>query len=186
MPARPAIGGALCGGFLCLLPSVAGNGFEEVTGILDGRLAVGAVVLLLIAKPLATASSVGSGNPGGVFTPTLLIGACTGLLVATGLHALFGDAIAPPGSYALVGLAAALAATTHAPLMSALLACELSGDYQLVLPLLVACALAAGVARRLYIDSVYTAELTRRGLRWRLTLDGRRVIESQQNSTDVV
>jgi H+/Cl- antiporter ClcA len=54
------------------------------------------------------------------------------------------------------------------------------------LPLLVACAIASGVARRLYIDSVYTAELTRRGLRWRLTLDGRRVIESQQNSTDVV
>jgi chloride channel protein, CIC family len=186
MPVRPAVGGALCGVFLCLLPSVAGNGFEEVTGILDGRLAVGAVALLLIAKPLATASSVGSGNPGGVFTPTLLIGACTGLLVATGLHAIFGDAIAAPGSYVLVGLAATLAATTHAPLMSALLACELSGDYQLVLPLLVACALASGVARRLYIDSVYTAELTRRGLRWRLTLDGRRVIESQQNSTDVV
>ncbi|HEX7700079.1 MAG TPA: chloride channel protein, partial [Kofleriaceae bacterium] len=186
MPARPAVGGALCGVFLCLLPSVAGNGFEEVTGILDGRLAVGAVALLLIAKPLATASSVGSGNPGGVFTPTLLIGACTGLLIATGLHAVFGDAIAAPGSYVLVGLAATLAATTHAPLMSALLACELSGDYQLVLPLLVACALAAGVARRLYIDSVYTAELTRRGLRWRLTLDGRRVLESQQNSTDVV
>jgi CIC family chloride channel protein len=186
MPVRPAVGGALCGVFLCVLPSVAGNGFEEVTSILDGRLAVGAVALLLIAKPLATASSVGSGNPGGVFTPTLLIGACTGLLVATGLHAMFGDAIAAPGSYVLVGLAATLAATTHAPLMSALLACELSGDYQLVLPLLVACAIASGVARRLYIDSVYTAELTRRGLRWRLTLDGRRVIESQQNSTDVV
>ena len=121
-----------------------------------------------------------------LFTPTLLIGACTGLLVATGLHAVFGDAIAAPGSYVLVGLAATLAATTHAPLMSALLACELSGDYQLVLPLLVACAIASGVARRLYIDSVYTAELTRRGLRWRLTLDGRRVLESQQNSTDVV
>jgi CIC family chloride channel protein len=186
MPMRPAVGGALCGVFLCVLPSVAGNGFEEVTGILDGRLAVGAVAVLLIAKPLATASSVGSGNPGGVFTPTLLIGACTGLLVATGLHAVFGDVIAAPGSYVLVGLAATLAATTHAPLMSALLACELSGDYQLVLPLLVACAIASGVARRLYIDSVYTAELTRRGLRWRLTLDGRRVIESQQNSTDVV
>jgi len=186
LPSRPAIGGALCGAFLCVLPSVAGNGFEEVTGILDGRLAVTAVVILLIAKPLATAASVGSGNPGGVFTPTLLIGACVGLLYATGLHQVFGDAIAAPGSYVLVGLAAALAATTHAPLMSAVLACELSGDFQLVLPLLVACAIASGVARHLYIDSVYTAELTRRGLRWRLTLDGRRVVESQQNSTDVV
>ena len=67
-----------------------------------------------------------------------------------------------------------------------MLACELSGDYALVLPLLVASALAAAWARRLYVDSVYTAELTRRGLRWRLTLDGRRVIENQQHTVDVV
>jgi CIC family chloride channel protein len=186
LPVRPAIGGAVCGLVMCAIPAVAGNGFEEVTSILDGHLAIAAVALLLVAKPLATAASVSSGNPGGVFTPTLLLGACTGLVYATGLHAVFGDQIASSGTYALVGLAAALAATTHAPLMSALLACELSGDYALVLPLLLACALAAGVARRLYVDSVYTAELTRRGLRWRLTLDGRRVMENQTQSTDVV
>jgi len=186
MPARPAVGGALCGVILCFLPAVAGNGFEEVTSILDGKLVVGTVALLLVMKPLATAASVGSGNPGGVFTPTLLVGACVGLVYAAGLHALFGDAIAAPGGYALVGLATALATTTHAPLMSALLGCELSGDFAMILPLLIACAIGAGVARRLYIDSVYTAELTRRGLRWRLTLDGRRVVESQQNATDVV
>ncbi|HEY0253767.1 MAG TPA: chloride channel protein [Kofleriaceae bacterium] len=176
LPARPAIGGAICGLFLIALPTVAGNGFEEVSAILDGHLAVGAVAWLLVMKPLATASSVGSGNPGGVFTPTLLLGACLGLLFAAAAHALFGDAMAAPGSYVLIGLAATLAATTHAPLMSALLACELSGDYQLILPLLVSCALAAGVARYLYIDSVYTVELTRRGVRWRLTLDGRRQV----------
>ena len=186
LPARPAIGGALCGVIMCAIPAVAGNGFEEVTSILDGHMALVAVGLLLLAKPLATAASVSSGNPGGVFTPTLLLGACTGLVYATALHTVFGDQIASPGAYALVGLAAALAATTHAPLMSALLACELSGDYALVLPLLLACALAAGVARRLYVDSVYTAELTRRGLRWRLTLDGRRVMENQTQATDVV
>lgn len=181
-PARPAIGGAVCGVFLCVMPTVAGNGFEEVSAILDGRLALGAVVWLLVTKPIATASSVGSGHPGGVFTPTLLLGACLGFVFAAGAHALFGDRIASPGSYALIGLAAALAATTHAPLMSAILACELSGDYQLILPLLLACALAAGVARYLYIDSVYTAELTKRGVRWRLTLDGRRMVDNPPGS----
>jgi CIC family chloride channel protein len=70
--------------------------------------------------------------------------------------------------------------------MAAVLACELSGDWGLVLPLLVACALAAALARRLYIHSVYTAELTRRGLRWRLTLDGRRVVENQHDAVDVI
>ncbi|MDB4957543.1 MAG: Chloride channel protein [Myxococcales bacterium] len=181
MPFRPTIGGATCGAILCLLPAVAGNGFEPLQALLDGRIALAGICWLLLAKPLATAASVSSGNPGGVFTPTLLVGACLGALFAIGLHEIFGGAISSTGSYALVGLAAALAATTHAPLTSAILACELSGDYALVLPLLIACAIAAGLARHLYIDSVYTAELTRRGIRWRLTLDGRRVAESQQD-----
>ncbi len=186
MPWRPALGGLACGAILCALPLVAGNGFEPLSALLDGKLAIGMIVWLLVAKPLATAMAVGSGNPGGVFTPTLLVGGCTGALYAVGLHAVFGDVIGSPSTYALVGLAAAMAATTHAPLTGAVLACELSADYALMLPLLVATALAAAWARRLYVDSVYTAELSRRGLRWRLTLDGRRVIESQQHAVDVV
>lgn len=186
MPARPAIGGLLCGGMICALPLLAGNGFEPVALLLDGKLAIAVVVWLLIAKPLATAMAVSSGQPGGVFTPTLLLGACAGTLCALGLYELFGDAIGSPGAYALVGLAAALAATTHAPLTATVLACELSGDWAMVLPLLLASAIAAGAARKLYIDSVYTAELTRRGLRWRLTLDGRRIIADQRQAVDVV
>jgi CIC family chloride channel protein len=186
LPVRPALGGAVCGGILVALPAVAGNGFEPLGALLDGRVAIATVAIWFIAKPIATASSVGSGNPGGVFTPTLLLGGCIGSLYAAGLHGVFGDAIGTPGAYALVGVACGLAATTHAPLTAAVLACELTGDWGLVLPLLVACALAAALARRMYIDSVYTAELSRRGLRWRLTLDGRRVVENQQNTVDVV
>jgi CIC family chloride channel protein len=185
MPWRPAAGGLACGGILCALPLVAGNGFEPLDALLDGKLAVLMVVWLTLAKPIATAASVGSGNPGGVFTPTLLIGGLVGSLYAVALHAIAPGA-SPAGAYALVGLAAALAATTHAPLTAAVLACELTNDFALAVPLLIACALAAGLSRRLYIDSVYTAELTRRGLRWRLTLDGRRVVESQQSVVDVV
>ena len=186
MPWRPALGGLAGGAVLWGLPLVAGNGFEPLEALLDGKLAVVLVVWLLVAKPIATAMAVGSGNPGGAFTPTLLIGGCTGALYAFGLHAVLGDAIGSSPTYALVGLAAAMAATTHAPLTGAVLACELSGDYALMLPLLTATALAAAWARHLYVDSVYTAELSRRGLRWRLTLDGRRVIENQQDSVDVV
>ena len=186
MPWRPALGGLACGAILSGLPMVAGNGFEPLEALLDGRLAVVMVIWLIVAKPIATAMSVGSGNPGGAFTPTLLVGGCTGALYAFALHAVLGDVIGSPPTYALIGLASALAATTHAPLTAAVLACELSGDYALVLPLLVATALASAWARRLYVDSVYTAELSRRGLRWRLTLDGRRVIESQHNAVDVV
>ena len=101
------------------------------------------------------------------------------------MHGVFGDGAASTGSYALVGLAAALAATTHAPITAVVLACEISGDFALVLPLLSACAVASAFARRLYVDSIYTAELTRRGVRWRLTLDGRRVVERQGDAPDV-
>ena len=186
-PWRPALGGLVCGAVLCLLPAASGNGFEALRGLLDGKIAAVAIGWLVLGKLIATAASVGAGQPGGVFTPTLLIGGCAGALYALGLRALLGDAAtAAPELYALVGFAAALAATTHAPLMATVLACELSGDYGLVLPLLVATALAAGFARRLYVDSVYTAELSRRGVRWRLTLDGRRVTESQLDAVDVV
>ena len=174
MPARSAGGGLVCGCVLLVVPAVAGNGFEPLDTLLDGRLAIVAVAWLLVAKPLATAASVGSGNPGGVFTPTLLLGALIGTLYAAALAACGADVT--PGAYALVGLGAALAATTHAPIMASVLACELSGDFGLILPLLVACAIAAGTARRLYVDNMYSAELSRRGLRWRLTLDGRRQI----------
>jgi CIC family chloride channel protein len=186
IPWRPALGGLGCGAVLAVLPLAAGNGFEPLNVLLDGTLATSLVVWLVIAKPIATTMTVGSGHPGGVFTPTLLIGGCCGALYAFALHAGFGVAIASPSSYVLVGIAAVLAATTHAPLTGAVLACELTGDYALILPALIAAAVAAAWARRLYIDSVYTAELSRRGLRWRLTLDGRRVVESQQNSVDVV
>jgi chloride channel protein, CIC family len=177
VPWRPAAGGAACGALVAGWPLVAGNGLEPLAALLDGKLALAAIAGLIVVKPLATALAVGSGNPGGVFTPTLLIGGAAGALYGAALHAGLGDAVAAPATYALVGAAAALAATTHAPLTAAVLACELSADYALLLPLLVACAIAAALARRLHVDSVYTAELSRRGVRWRLTLDGRREID---------
>ncbi len=186
VPWRSLAGGLACGAVLCAIPDVAGNGLEPLSQLLTGHVAILVVIALFVAKVVATCSSVGSGTPGGVFTPTLLLGGCAGTLYALGLHAVFGDAVASPAAYTLIGLACALAATTHAPMTAAILACELSGNYTLVLPLLLACALSAAIARRLYIDSVYTAELTRRGLRWRLTLDGRRVVENQQAVVDVV
>lgn len=185
MPWRPASGALVGAAMICALPLLAGNGFEPLGLLLDGKLALATVVWLLLAKPLSTASAVSSGNPGGVFTPTLLLGACAGTLCAVALHAV-GASISSPGAYALVGLAAALAATTHAPLTATVLACELTGDWAMVLPILLACSIAAGLARKLYIDSVYTAELSRRGLRWRLTLDGRRTVANQQQAVDVV
>jgi CIC family chloride channel protein len=174
LPWRPALGGALAGGVIALLPEAAGNGYEPLNGLIDGRFAVGFVALLLVAKCLATTASVASGNPGGVFTPTLLVGGAVGFLYSSALAGL-GAEIGPPGGYALVGMAAAIAASTHAPLMGSVMVFELSGDYAIVLPLILATALATILSRKLRRDSIYAAELRRRGLGWEMTLEGRRV-----------
>lgn len=173
LPWRPALGGALAGAVIAFAPEVAGNGHEPLNTLLDAKLAVGFVALLLVGKVLATTASVSSGSPGGVFTPTLLVGGATGFLYASAAAAL-GLPIGPPEGYALVGMAAATAATTHAPLMAAVMAFELSGDYAIVLPLMLATALATIVSRWLRRDSIYAAELRERGVGWELTLEGRK------------
>jgi len=102
-----------------------------------------------------------------VFTPSLFLGAALGgsvghLVARSGLP-IGPDAVA---AYALVGMAAMIAATTHAPLMATVLVFELSGDYAIVLPLLTACAIATVLSRRVHRESIYTEELRRRGSRW--------------------
>jgi CIC family chloride channel protein len=162
-----------------VLPDVAGNGAEPLRLVLDARLGAGALALLLGAKVLATASSVGSGSPGGVFTPTMLLGGGVGALTAMGLHAL-GIPAGASGGYALVGMAAAVAGTTHAPIMAAVLAFEMTGDYAIVVPLMLATTVAVVVAQRLSPESLYTRELLARGVRWRLSVEGGRVVEREE------
>jgi chloride channel protein, CIC family len=172
-PWRSALGGLLAGALVAVLPEVAGNGYEPLNALLNGSLAVGFTLWLLVGKCLATTASVSSGSPGGVFTPTLLLGGGLGFVYASALSHL-GIDVGAPGGYALVGMAGATAATTHAPLMAAVMVFELSGDYAIALPLLLVTALATLVSRRLRADSIYAAELRQRGVAWRLTLDGRK------------
>jgi CIC family chloride channel protein len=176
-PWRAALGGLIVGLVAVWLPEITGNGYEPLNAMLDGAVPLGLVLTLLVAKAFTTTASVSSGSPGGVFTPTLFLGAALGLcfhqLLVVGLGPDFS---ARPGAYALVGMAATAAATTHAPMMAAVLVFELSGDYAIVVPLLLATAVATSMSRALRADSIYSAELRRRGLVWELTLEGRRVL----------
>ena len=157
-PMRAALGGALVGVIAMFLPEVAGNGYEPLNLLLDGRFSVALLAILLVAKAVATTSSVSTGSPGGVFTPTLLVGGIVGMLFGIGVEIVLGHAGAR-FSFALVGMAAASAATTHAPLMASVLVFELSGDYAIVLPLVLATAVATGASRAIRRESIYTAEL---------------------------
>jgi CIC family chloride channel protein len=174
LPLRAASGGLLTGLWVAALPDVAGNGYEPLNVLLDGELLPNFVWWLLVGKILATVATVSSGSPGGVFTPVLLIGGATGFLYGTLLSHI--TQLGSAGGYALVGMAAATAACTHAPLMAAVLVFELSGDYAIALPLVLATALATLVSRRLRRESIYAAELKSRGISWELTFEGRHVI----------
>jgi CIC family chloride channel protein len=166
-PWRAALGGAGVGALAMFLPEIVGNGADTIDEMLDGRVLGLAFFVLLVAKMFATASSVSSGSAGGVFTPSMFIGAALGGgLASIWLGGAGADRVPVVGAFALVGMASAVSATTHAPLMAAALAFEMSGDYALVVPLLLATALATLTARSLRPDSIYAAELRRRGVDW--------------------
>jgi CIC family chloride channel protein len=167
--ATAGLGGLAVGLVTLHLPEVCGNGYDTLVHMLNERPGLFAVALLLVAKMFATTASVTSGSPGGVFTPTLFIGAALGGVVGNFMHFLFPNTTGPPGSYALVGMGALLAATTRAPITATVLIAELTGNYVVVLPLLLSNGLAAMLTRK--IDSVYTHELRKRGITWEGTLE---------------
>lgn len=158
--AKMAVGGLIVGALSVVNPEVWGNGYSVVNSMLHTQWAWQAVAAILLLKTLATAASVGSGAVGGVFTPTLFVGAALGALYGTGLQALFpaGD-LSAVSSYAIVGMGALLAATTYAPLMSILMIFEMTLSYEVMLPLMLACVTGYVVAHRIRSDSVYAKSL---------------------------
>jgi CIC family chloride channel protein len=161
---KPAIGGALLGAFGCWLPHVFGNGYEPVNMVLHQQLAWKLLLLLLAAKVLATALTFGSGGAGGLFTPSLMIGALVGGAFGYGVHHLFPDHTAEHGAYALVGMGAIIAGTTHGPLTAIMMIFEQTNSYQIVLPLMFVCIVSHATVRLLKGSSLEEEALRRRGV----------------------
>jgi len=159
-----ALGGLIVGVISVWEPRVWGNGFSVVNEMLNDRLGIELLAVVLVAKLISTAATVGSGAQGGILTPTLFVGAAMGALFGNGLHLLDPHAMSQPAAYAVVGMGGFLAATTHAPLTSILLIFEMTLDYEVVLPLMLACVTGHYVAR-IYRggESVYTRSLSSKG-----------------------
>ena len=156
------LGGAIVGGLSLVRPEVWGNGQGPISAILGSEWGWQLVLAVLLAKLAATAATVGSGAVGGVFTPSLFVGAAGGFLVGCVVHAIMPESAASPGAYALVGMGAFLAGTTHAPLMAILALFEMTLDYGIVLPLMLACVVAYNTARALSDESIYAEVLKRK------------------------
>jgi len=171
--ARITAAGLGVGAIAMWYPQVWGNGYSVTSRILDDQyqaLYSGRLLLLvflgglLLAKLSATVLSVGAGTVGGVFTPTLFLGAALGSIFGHGLHGLGLAAGLPTGAFALVGMGSVVAATTHSPLLAIIIMFEISLNYSLMPPLMLACAVATLVGRRLHPASVYTEPLRQKGL----------------------
>jgi CIC family chloride channel protein len=145
-------GGLVVGLISIGYPQVWGNGYSVVGTILTGELTGWLLLAIFAAKIVSTVATVGSGAVGGIFTPTLFIGAAVGALANTLVHLAWPAAASTPGAYALVGMGGFLAATTHAPLTCILMIFEMTLDYDVVLPLMLAC-----------VTAHYTAKAYRRG-----------------------
>jgi CIC family chloride channel protein len=161
---QPALGGLLIGALIVVVPNVYGVGYATMDAALKGSLPWTWLALLIPVKILATCVTLASGGSGGVFLPSLYIGAVTGGLFGTMAHGLLPGATAGSGAYALVGMAGVLSAATHSPITAVLLLFEVTGDYQIILPVMVVSILANLVGRTLSPESLYSLSLTRRGI----------------------
>lgn len=146
------------------MPGILGNGYDVVNLALLGRLPLALLILLPLTKLLGTALTSASGVPGGLFTPSLFFGALIGGALGHGVTALFPH-LGPPEAFALIGMSAVLAGTTHASVSAVLIIFELTGSYEVILPLMVTSVSAAAVSRWIEPDSLYTAVLRRRKVR---------------------
>ncbi len=160
---RPALGGLAVGVVALALPQVMGNGYEHVEAALAGTMTIGLLAALVLGKIVATALTLGSGGWGGDFSPLLFIGSMLGGAYGQVMVDLLPGHGLSSSPYAMVGMGAMIAATVRAPMTAILLLFELTGSYQVILPVMTACAMAMVVARVLLGRGLYHEQLAEMG-----------------------
>jgi chloride channel protein, CIC family len=161
---KPALGGLLLGSAAIFFPQILADGYDTIRLSLNGQIVVWLLLALIFLKILATSLTLGSGNSGGIFAPSLFMGAMTGGAFGIAANRLLPGTVANSGAYALVGMAGLVAGTTHAPMTALLIIFEMTSDYRIILPLMVTVAVASLVARLLFSNSIYTIKLAKRGI----------------------
>ena len=163
-PVAMATAGLVLGVAILGYPELVGNGRSAIAALFARPWSLSHVLILLALRLIVTPLAVGSGTVGGVFTPTLFLGAMLGQAFGTSIRMMVPGAGLDPAACALVGMSTVLAGTTHAPLTSAVLVFEMTLDYSAIVPLLVGSAIASQVASLLNTESVYTEALSRKAI----------------------
>ncbi len=161
---KPIIGALMVGIIAIGFPQVMGDGYEYIEKTLSGEGLIWVMLALVILKSVATAITLGSGGAGGVFAPSLFIGAVIGGAYGGIMHWLLPEYTASPGAYATVGIGAFLAASTHAPMTAIFLLFEMTGNYLIIIPIMITAIVGTTTAKKLYVDSIDTVDFTREGI----------------------
>ena len=161
---KPALGGLILGCMLIVWPNVFGVGYGTINLSLKNQLPFIILLSMVFIKILATSITVGSGGSGGIFAPSLFIGAMTGGFFGWAVHEYFPLITADSGAYALVAMGAVVAGVTHAPITAMIIIFELTSTYEIILPLMITCMLSTLITTSLKRDSIYTSKLARQGV----------------------
>jgi len=164
---KPALGGIAVGLIGLYNPYLFGVGYDGVEQALLGKLGLVTLVALVLLKILATSFTLGSGASGGIFAPSLFMGAMFGGIFGDTANRAFPGLVAPSGAYALVGMAAVFSAATRAPITAIIILFEMTRDYAIILPLMLAVVVSTLIAYRLSRDNIYTLKLRRQGITFR-------------------
>jgi CIC family chloride channel protein len=169
---KPAIGGIGIGIIGLYSYDLFGVGYGDVFWVssmsvnqaLLGEIALQSLIILVILKIIAASLTLGSGGSGGIFAPSLFIGAMLGGALGSVAHLLFPSYVASPGAYALVGMAAVFAGAARAPITAIIMLFEMTRDYMIILPLMIAVVISVVISRSLSRESIYSLKLVRRGV----------------------
>src|SRR3954465_8957546 len=154
---QPVAGGLTVGLLGYFAPQILGVGYDQVERVLNGDVVLKAVVLLAVLKIIATSVAYASGNAGGIFGPSLFIGAMVGATVGSVAHLLFPASTAGAGAYALVGMGVAFAGIIRTPLTSVIMIFEVTRDYTIIVPLMIANLIAFFISQKLQPEPIYEA-----------------------------
>jgi len=161
---KPAVGGLILGGVALLYPEIMGVGYETINLALKGDMLWYLAFILIFAKIFATGITLGSGGSGGIFAPSLFMGAMVGYFFGSFVHQSFPLITATPNAYALVAMGGLVAGTTRAPITAIIIVFELTNDYRIILPLMITCIISMIISSRLSRESIYTLKLLLRNI----------------------
>ncbi len=161
---KPALGGLILGLIALIFPNVMGVGYDSINAALHGNMIWYIAFVLVFAKILSTSITLGSGGSGGVFAPSLFMGAMLGYFFGSFVHQYFPDITATPGAYALVAMGGLVAGTTRAPITAIIIVFELTNDYHIILPLMITCIISTLLSSKFSRESIYTLKLVLRNI----------------------